>query len=229
MTITRTYGEACPIAHGMDMIGDRWAMLVVRELRLGPRRFSDLQVNLPNAGPNMLAQRLRDLERVGVVARRTLPPPAGAKIYELTEWGSELEPVFRALARWAIRAPVPPQGERLSPDSVMLGIRTFFTDHDDSPWSATYAVHLGRESYRLSVVDGRLEELTRRPDDNPVDATIACTNQMTLHALATGRATLRDLIDREELTISGSIAAARRLVDTLQRSKDRDTRARPSR
>lgn len=156
----RGYGEACAVAHSLDVIGDRWALLVVRELRLGPKRFSDLQASLPAAGPNVLAQRLRDLEEGGVLRRRTLPPPAGARVYELTSWGAELEPVFRALARWGMRSPVPRQG-RLSADSVMLGLRTFFDHEQGPPWTARYEFHLDRDVYQISVVDGSLVELAR--------------------------------------------------------------------
>ncbi|WP_166354774.1 winged helix-turn-helix transcriptional regulator [Phytoactinopolyspora limicola] len=217
MPTTRTYGEACPIAHSLDMIGDRWAMLVVRELRLGPRRFSDLQASLPAAGPNMLAQRLRDLERFGVLTRRTLPPPAAAKIYELTEWGSELEPVFRALARWGARAPAPPAGQRLSPDSVMLGLRTFFVVPTEAPWSATYDVHLGDERYRVRVVDGQLTELTRTATDDPADATLVFDDHMAMDALTAGLETLSELIERGALRLIGDADAARRLIDAVHK------------
>ncbi|NED94332.1 helix-turn-helix transcriptional regulator [Phytoactinopolyspora alkaliphila] len=223
MTTSRTYGEACPIAHAMDIVGDRWALLVVRELRLGPRRFSDLQASLPKAGPNMLTQRLRDLERSGVVAKRSLPPPAGSTIYELTPWGSEIEPVFRALARWGVRAPVPPDGTRLSPDSVMLGLRTFFTERHDPAWSATYHISLGRESYRLTVTEGRLTELTRGRVDAPADgapaATVTCQDHMTMHALIEGREDLPELTDRGELTVAGDLAAVRRLVAAVSKPR----------
>ena len=80
--------------HALDLIGERWALLVVRELLLGPKRFSGLRAGLPNISPNVLAQRLRELEQAGVVRRRKLPPPAASKVYELTEWGTELEPVI---------------------------------------------------------------------------------------------------------------------------------------
>ena len=83
----RTYGDGCGIAHGLDLLGERWALLVVRELLLGPKRFTDLREGLPNVSPNVLSQRLRELEEVGVVQRRKLPPPAASMIYELTDWG----------------------------------------------------------------------------------------------------------------------------------------------
>src|SRR6187455_2871344 len=106
--MTRTYDDGCGIAHALDLIGERWALLVVRELLLGPRRFTDLRAGLPAASPNVLSQRLDELEEVGVLEKRTLPPPAGSTVYELTAWGRELEPVILALARWGSRAtPLP--------------------------------------------------------------------------------------------------------------------------
>src|SRR3954452_5144800 len=100
MAGTRSYDDACGIARALDVIGERWALLVVRELVFGPKRFTDLQAGLRRVSPDVLAQRLRDLEAAGVVARRTLPPPAASRVYELTDRGRELEPVLRALGRW---------------------------------------------------------------------------------------------------------------------------------
>ena len=107
----RSYGDSCGIARGLDLAGERWALLVVRELLLGPKRFTDLRDGLPNVSPDVLAQRLRELEQSGVVRRRKLPPPAGARVYELTERGAELEPVLhraRALGQSRRRCPTSP-------------------------------------------------------------------------------------------------------------------------
>src|SRR6188472_3223888 len=103
-TTKRTYGDRCGVARALDMVGERWALLVVRELMLGPKRFTDLRAGLPHASPNVLSQRLRELEDAGVLRRRRLPPPAASQVYELTEWGLELEPVPQSLGRWAARA-----------------------------------------------------------------------------------------------------------------------------
>src|ERR1700684_2381520 len=100
MTVKRSYGDSCGIARGLDAVGERWALLVVRELVLGPKRFTDLRAGLPRVGPDMLAARLRELETAGVVRRRTLPAPAASKVYELTAWGAELAPALLALGRW---------------------------------------------------------------------------------------------------------------------------------
>ena len=99
MATMRTYGDRCGVARALDVIGERWALLVVRELVLGPKRFSDLRAGLRGVAPDVLSQRLRELEAAGVLRRTTLPPPGGARVYELTEWGQELEPLVIGLGR----------------------------------------------------------------------------------------------------------------------------------
>src|ERR687884_2186422 len=104
MTMTaRSYRQFCGIARALDLVGERWALLVVRELVLGPKRFSDLREGLPGIATNVLTQRLQQLRRDGVVARRRLPPPAASSVYELTEYGQELVPIMLALGRWGAR------------------------------------------------------------------------------------------------------------------------------
>src|SRR5947207_13506240 len=97
---SRSYDQFCGIARGLDLVGERWALLIVRDLILGPKRFTDLRRELPGIGTNVLAARLKELERDGVVARRTLPPPAASTVYELTEYGRALEGPLLALGRW---------------------------------------------------------------------------------------------------------------------------------
>jgi DNA-binding HxlR family transcriptional regulator len=201
--VDRSYGEACPVAQALDVVGDRWALLVVRELRLGPRRYSDLQAALPGAGPNVLTRRLRDLEAGGVLRRRTLPPPAPAVVYELTEWGADLEPVFRALARWGVRSPVPRQG-RLTADSMMLGLRTFFSSDGIEPWTARYEFRIDRNVFRLRVVDGRLEDLARGEADRP-DIVVA-GSQAAVQSVLEGKS-----MD-DALSVTGDREALDRLV-----------------
>ena len=109
--MAKRYDQYCPMAHALDLVGDRWALLVVRELMHGPRRYTDLVEGLPGIGTNILAARLRDLEQADVVARRTLPPPAASKVYELTDYGRELRPAMRELALWGARSLGPPTSE----------------------------------------------------------------------------------------------------------------------
>jgi DNA-binding HxlR family transcriptional regulator len=106
--MVKRYEQYCPMAHALDLVGDRWALLVIRELMHGPKRYTDLVDCLPGIGTNILAGRLRDLEGHGVVTRRTLPPPAASKVYELTDYGRELKPAMRELALWGARSLGPP-------------------------------------------------------------------------------------------------------------------------
>src|SRR5665213_1135148 len=120
----RTYGDSCGIARALDLAGERWALLIVRELLLGPKRFTDLRTGLPRVSADVLAQRLRELEGAGLVAHRKLPPPAAAHVYELTPRGGELEPVLLALGRWGSRIPLPPACAALSPDGLAVALKT---------------------------------------------------------------------------------------------------------
>src|SRR3954468_12768159 len=108
MATKPTHGDGSAIPRPPDAGGERWALLVVRELLLGPKRYTDLRRGLPNASPNVLSERLRELERAGVVRRRKLPPPAGSRVYELTDWGLGLEEMVLSLGRWGARSPTPP-------------------------------------------------------------------------------------------------------------------------
>ena len=127
-SMAKHYDQYCPVAHALDVVGDRWALLVVRELMQGPKRYTDLADGLPGIGTNILAARLRDLETAGVIAKKTLPPPAASRVYELTEYGVELKPVMRELAIWGARSLGPPTaddelfpGWLLCPVDMILG------------------------------------------------------------------------------------------------------------
>jgi DNA-binding HxlR family transcriptional regulator len=207
----RRYGDACGVATALDLIGERWSLLLVRDLMFGPKRFTDLAAGLPGAGPTILAQRLRELEAAGVVRRRTLPPPAGSRVYELTEWGAELDPIVAALGRWGATSPiVAAQGVR-GADSAMLALRTFFEPQTERPWSATYEIRLGRESFTVRVEDGRLVELLRgQPTERP-DTTIEA-DPATFTELLARQQTPNHAMKRGDLTLGGDTDAARRLL-----------------
>jgi DNA-binding HxlR family transcriptional regulator len=109
--MAKTYDQYCPVAHALGVVGERWALLVVRELLQGPKRYTDLAEGLPGIGTNILASRLRDLETAGVVTKKTLPPPAASRVYQLTDYGLELKPVMRELALWGARSLGPPTAD----------------------------------------------------------------------------------------------------------------------
>lgn len=180
MTRTRTYGDPCGIARALDVVGERWALLVVRELLLGPKRFTDLRAGLPNLSPDVLSQRLRELEADGVVTRRRLPPPAGSKVYELTERGLELEPVILALGRWGTSVPFPPDGHELGPDSTILALKTVFNPETARSGDVSVELRFGEQTFSVQV-GGRGIEIARGSTKDP-DAVLT-TSTMTLVAL----------------------------------------------
>src|SRR4051812_23384256 len=157
MATMRTYGDGCGIAHGLDLVGERWALLVVRELLLGPKRFTDLRDGLPHTSPNVLAQRLRELEQAGIVQRRKLPPPAGSSIYELTAWGRDLKPIVISLGSWALRSPSFPLDAPVGTDSIILALETFFDADASGDLDASYELRLGENVFRIRVAGGEIE------------------------------------------------------------------------
>jgi len=153
----RRYEDACGAAHALDLVGDRWALLVMRELLLGPRRFSDLRGSLPGISANVLAQRLEELEAAGVLRRRKLPPPAAVQVYELTDWGLESEPIFQALGRWAARSPLHDPTLPISAVSFLLSLRTMLDPARATGIEARIGFRLGEESFLGRLADGRLD------------------------------------------------------------------------
>ena len=143
----RRYDDACAAAHGMDLIGDRWAMPLVRELLLGPRRFGDLKASLRGISANVLTQRLADLEEAGILVRRKLPPPASVQVYELTAWGYEAAPIFQAMGRWAVRSPRHDPGRPFSPVSLMLSLRTMFNAESAGDFAARINLRMAGERF----------------------------------------------------------------------------------
>jgi DNA-binding HxlR family transcriptional regulator len=196
----RSYDDGCAAAHALDLVGERWALLVVRELLLGPKRFTDLRAGLPGTSPNVLAQRLRELEGAGIVRRRKLPPPAASRIYELTEWGKDLEPVIMSLGRWGVRSPSKPRDAELSVDSLILSFRTMFDAQRAEGLEASYELRLGEETFRAEVAEGRFE-IERGVADRP-DAIVE-TDSGTLAALVYEGRELAEALHSGEVRIEG--------------------------
>jgi DNA-binding HxlR family transcriptional regulator len=160
----RRYEDACAAAHALDLVGERWALLVMRELMLGPKRFSDLRASLPGISANVLTQRLEGLEAAGVLVWRKLPPPASAQVYELTEWGYESEPMFQALGRWAARSPAHDPTLPFSAASLMLSLRTMLDAERADGFEARIGFRLGAEAFLSQVAGGKLEITGRELD-----------------------------------------------------------------
>jgi len=209
MSERRSYGDPCGVARGLDLVGERWALLVVRELLLGPKRFTDLRGGLPGASPNVLSQRLRDLEEAGVVQRGTLPPPAASRIYELTEWGRGLEDVILALGNWGVRSPSLPREAGMSVDCHMLALRTLFDPEAADGLDASYQLRVDGQRFRARVCDGRFE-LSRGTLEDP-DATIT-TDSDTLTALLWAGRKLDEARRAGDIEVAGDEKAVARFL-----------------
>jgi DNA-binding HxlR family transcriptional regulator len=209
MVTMRTYCDACAAAHALDLVGERWALLVVRELLLGPKRFTDLRAGLPNASPNVLAQRLRELERAGIVRRRKLAPPAASRVYELTEWGEELEAVIISLGRWGARSPSKPRDAELGVDSLILSLRTMFDPGAAEGLEAVYELRFGEDRFRAVVRDGRFE--VERGSVERLDATIE-GDPATLASLVYEGRPLDEALSSGEIKIEGDRPAVERFL-----------------
>jgi DNA-binding HxlR family transcriptional regulator len=159
----RRYDDGCGTAHALDLIGERWALLVMRELMLGPKRFSDIRADLPGISANTLTQRLEGLERNGLVVREKLPPPASGQVYGLTEWGHQLLPVMGALGRWAVRSPDHDPGQHFSAVSLMLSFMAMNQPANTAGFDATIGFRLGRENYLLTLKDGAVRAARGEP------------------------------------------------------------------
>jgi DNA-binding HxlR family transcriptional regulator len=205
----RTYGEGCAVSHALDVIGERWALVVVRELLLGPKRFTDLRAGMPGASPDVLAQRLRQLQEAGVVHQHKLPPPAGSQVYALTDWGAELEPVITHLGRWGSRSPSMPYDADRSIDSLVLSLRALFDPGAAHGFTATIALRLGENHFRVKVADGQLH-LTRGEPEHAA-ATLE-TDPQTLAALLYRGRPLQDVLRTGEVTIAGDSGVLERFL-----------------
>jgi DNA-binding HxlR family transcriptional regulator len=194
----RSYNQFCGVARALDLMGERWALLVVRELALGPKRFTDLRQGLPGIATNVLSVRLRQLERDGLVTRRLLPPPAPAQIYELSDLGRELVPIMLALGRWGAST----MGER-SPDQsirgewLALALGAFFDPVAAGDLRATIALELDGAPFTLRVEGGLLDVAPGK--DGVSDLTIATETELLLQFLAGAPVSVPAEGDRELL------------------------------
>src|SRR3954471_23968222 len=214
MTTMRTYGDGCGIAHALDLVGERWALLIVRELLLGPKRFTDLRDGLPNAVPNVLTQRLRELEQAAIVRRRKLPPPSAAWIYELTAWGRELKPIVISLGTWALHSPSFPEEAPVGTDSVMLALGTFFDAEAAGDLTARYELRLGENAFSVRVADRGIE-VDRGAAVAP-DAILE-TDAATLSALIWERRELAEALRAGEVRIEGDQRSVTRFLKLFPR------------
>jgi DNA-binding HxlR family transcriptional regulator len=201
--IKRSYDDGCAAAHALDLVGERWALLIVRELLLGPKRFTHLQTGLAGISPNVLTQRLNELEAAFVVQRRKLPLPASTWVYELTEWGRELEPIILRLAHWGVRSALftPPAG--LGADAMVLSLRTFFDPVKAHGFAATIRIALPDDQFDATVTDSIIT--LSRTDAGQADATIHIDSG-TLVKLTFGNADTEQALQHGDFSFKGNKA-----------------------
>jgi len=211
MASKRSYGDACGIARALDVVGERWALMVVRELLLGPKRFTDLRAGLPHVSPDVLAQRLRDLEQAGVVHHRRLPPPFGSQVYELTESGRALEPTLIALGRWGGAYAPPPLDEMgMSLDAYIVSLRTLFDAERAGDFAARVELRLAGERFRVVIADGSVEA---RRGELPDPDTVIEADPRTLLDVLHGHRRLADALASGAMHVSGNKRTARRFTE----------------
>ncbi|HEX8644932.1 MAG TPA: winged helix-turn-helix transcriptional regulator [Allosphingosinicella sp.] len=205
----RSYDDACGAAHALDLVGERWSLLVMRELMLGPKRFSDLRADLPGISANVLTQRLAGLETAGVLVRRRLPPPAATQVYELTDWGYEAEPIFQVLGRWAARSPSHDPTLPLSANSLMLSFRTMADPARIAGVAAAIGFRLGREDFLVRIEGG--EVVAVRADPAVADVTFTGPPP-AIAAAVYGGVPFEDLAADGVLHVEGDRSLAKRFV-----------------
>jgi DNA-binding HxlR family transcriptional regulator len=209
---TRSYNQFCALAYALDVVGERWTLLIIRELLTGPRRFKDLVDGLPVISTNLLSDRLKCLEQQGLLGRRTLPPPAGSAVYELTPFGRALEPAVIELGRWGSRLlPASLEGVHLpSLGSAALAIQAFFRPERAKDLHETYELHLGDEALQVQVRAGQL--CVQQGLVLPADVEFY-TDMATHMALFSGQMDPDEAIEQGRIRIEGDPGALRRFLD----------------
>jgi len=207
--MSRTYDQYCPVARALELVGERWTLLVARELLLGPRRFTDLMTGLPGISANVLAGRLKDLEEQGMVARRTLPPPAASAVYELTPEAAGLVSVLAVMAEWGMTMLGEPRAhDEVRGEWIVLGLAVTAPAPDVAD-GATYELHIDGEVLHVQVRDGNLQ-----PHQGPADATdaVLAMDATALADLALGGLEVEGALSTGRVALEGDEDAARRLL-----------------
>ena len=215
--MARPYVQYCPVAHSLELVGERWSLLIVRDLLKGPKRYSDLIAGLPGLGTNILAARLRELEEGGVVRKSKLPPPANVTVYELTEYGEDLEEVIGALGRWGFRSLGPPPVDCPLPEGWLVqGARTMFDAARAGDLRESYEIRCGDEIATIRIADGTIDADPGGCAD--VDAVIEL-DIGTLFALTAGEVEPKDALAHGRATVKGDPEALTRFISVFDQSR----------
>jgi DNA-binding HxlR family transcriptional regulator len=211
--VARKFDQYCPMAHALSLVGERWSLLIVRELLQGPKRYTDLTNGLPGIGTNILAVRLRELEQGGIVQKRRLPPPAASMVYELTEYGAGLDEALYALARWGARSLGPPgQDEELYPEWGLNALPALFNPEAARGLTETYVLSIDGDAFTARLVDGSLQPSMGAATD--ADLTVE-VDMDTFFALSTGELAPRDAVERGLARITGELETFDRCFQVL--------------
>ena len=208
--MAKRFDQYCPIAHTLSLVGERWALLIVRELLRGPKRYTDLGLGLPGIGTNVLATRLRELETAGVVRRRKLPPPAASMVYELTEYGAQLEEVLHAAARWGARSLGLPGPDDLEPEWGLGAFPALFYPERARGLTETYVIRVDENVFTVRVEDGHLQVEVGASDG--ADAELAM-DMSTFYVLASGEVLPAEALADGRMQVDGDAEAAARFFD----------------
>jgi DNA-binding HxlR family transcriptional regulator len=211
--MAKRYDQYCPVAHALCAIGERWSLLVVRELLEGPKRYTDLAAGLPGVSTNILAARLRELERSGIVQKRKLPPPAASTVYELTDYGAQLEEVVYAMARWGVRTLGPPGPEdELEPDWGLNAFPALFNPTAAKDMRGTYAFRISDDAFTVSLAEGRVSADLGIDPDADLEATF---DMETFFGLASGELAPADAIEQGLVELRGDTACFERFFEAF--------------
>jgi DNA-binding HxlR family transcriptional regulator len=211
--MAKRFDQYCPMAHALCLVGDRWSLLIARDLLHGPRRYTDLLEGLPGIGTNILAARLRALEEAGIVRKRRLPPPAASTVYELTEYGAELEEVFFALARWGARSLGPPGPEdELYPEWGLNAAAALFSPEEARGLTETYVLKIDGDVFTVRIEDGKMRPEMGEAEDADV---VVETSMETFFQLVSGEITPFMALKRGFVKIEGDRAAFERCFQVL--------------
>ncbi|HEY2793535.1 MAG TPA: winged helix-turn-helix transcriptional regulator [Micromonosporaceae bacterium] len=209
MATNRTYDDSCGIAHALELVGERWALLVVRELMLGPKRFGDITDGLPGISANVLSHRIDELERAGLITRRKLPKPAAVWVYDLTDWARELEPVMQIFGRWAARDPNHRKDLHFGVTSLVLSLRSNFDAALADGLKLTVQLVANGEPYVATVARKKLV-IEAGETDHP-DAGIS-GDPRTFASVLYGQRPLSDAMAAGDLTVTGNTEVAARFL-----------------
>jgi DNA-binding HxlR family transcriptional regulator len=203
----RWYDDACGTALALEFVGERWSLLVIRELIYGPRRFGEIKANLPGISANVLTQRLESLEEAGIVVRRRLPSPANVQVYDLTDWGREAEVAIREMGRWAARSPRHDPMAFMSTASAMTSLRTLIDPVRASKVAMTVAFRFPNDAFVARVADGGIAITRGEAED--ADVTFI-GDTLAMRRTIYGK---EGLDDDGLLTVAGDRASARTFID----------------